>query len=143
MQSKLLSKFGTWSIPLIIFYTGGLVLIVIYGVLGIGSKTHASHSIFDARIYVDENPPRLSLAIGNSGDVKLEIKGIKVADRTYQLPVEGMLGTTTLEVGQRATLDIPLQGEFEAGQKYELEIITDPPSEPKNILDAGATKKYW
>ena len=143
MRSKLLSKLSTWAIALIIFYVGGLALIVMYSILGIGGKTLASHSIYDARIYVDEDPPRLSLAISNSGDIKLEIKGIRVGDRTYKLPVEGMLGTTTVEVGQRATLDIPLQGEFEVGQKYGLEVMTDPPSEPKNILDAGATKKYW
>jgi hypothetical protein len=143
MRSKLLSKLSTWVIALIVFYVGGLALIVIYSILGRGEKIFASHSIFDARIYVDENPPRLSLAISNSGDVKLEIKEIKVGDITYKLPVEGMLGTTTLEVGQRVTLDIPLQGNFEAGQKYKIKIITDPPSEPKNILDAGATKKYW
>ncbi len=143
MRSKLLSKLSTWAIALIIFYVGGLALIVMYSILGIAVKTLASHSIFDARIYVDEDPPRLSLAISNSGDVKLEIKGIRVGDRTYKLPVEGMLGTTTIEVGQRATLDIPLQGEFEVGQKYGLEVMTDPPSEPKNILDACATKKYW
>jgi len=143
MRSKLLSKLSTWAIALIIFYVGGLALIVMYSILGIGGKTPASHSIYDARIYVDEDPPRLSLAISNSGDIKLEIKGIRVGDRTYKLPVEGMLGTTTIEVGQRATLDIPLQGEFEVGQKYGLEVMTDPPSEPKNILDAGATKKYW
>lgn len=143
MRSKLLSGLNTWVIALMIFYVGGLALIVIYSILGSGEKILASHSIFDARIYVDENPPRLSLAISNSGDVRLEIKEIKVGDRTYKLPVEGMLGTTTLEVGERVTLDIPLQGDFEAGQKYELKIITDPPSEPKNVLEAGATKKYW
>lgn len=143
MRSKLPSKLSTWTIALIIFYVGGLALIVMYSILGIWGETLASHSIFDARIYVDENPPRLSLAISNSGDVKLEVKGIRVGDRTYKLPVEGMLGTTTLEVGQRATLDIPLQGEFGVGQKYELKIMTDPPSKSKNILDAVATKKYW
>lgn len=143
MRSKLLSKLNTWAIALIIFYVGGLALIVMYSILGIGGKTLASHSIFDARIYVDEDPPRLSSSIKNSGGVKLEIKGIRVGDRTYKLPVEGMLGTTIIEIGRRVTLDIPLQGEFRVGQKYKLEIMTDPPSEPKNILDASATEKYW
>lgn len=139
MLSKLSNKLSLWVIILIIFYVGGTALVGGYYIYRGEETANAFHSINDARINVNENPPSLSLAVSNSGNVELEITAVKVGDRTYELPVEGMLGSRTMKTGQRTTLYIPLEGEFKIGKQYELEIITDPSSTPKNELDAIAT----
>ena len=43
------------------------------------------------------------------------------------MPVEGMLGTTIVKVGQRAALRVPLPHTYEPGTVVNLFLITDPP----------------
>jgi hypothetical protein len=88
-----------------------------------------NYTIMQNTIYVDLNSGKayITFTVQNTGTVDFVIKAIVLDKEQIDLPVEGMLGTTIVKVGQRAALRVPLPHTYELGAVVNLFLITDPP----------------
>lgn len=80
-------------------------------------------------IYVNVNSGEayITFTVQNAGTVDFVIKAIVLDKDQIDLPVDGMLGTTIVKMGQRAVLRIPLPHSYEPGTIVNLFLITEPP----------------
>ena len=88
-----------------------------------------SFTIMQNTIYINPSSGEcyITFVVQNTGTVDFKIKAIILDKDRINLPVEGMLGSTTVRVGQRTPLRVPLECKYEPGSVVNLYLETDPP----------------
>ncbi|MCR8455936.1 MAG: hypothetical protein QXI18_02480 [Nitrososphaerota archaeon] len=106
-----------------------VVIIFSYSFFVVKPVERVNYTIMQNTIYVNPNSGEayITFTVQNTGTVDFVIKAIVLDKEQIDLPVEGMLGTTLVKVGQRAALRIPLPHSYEPGTVVNLFLITDPP----------------
>ncbi|MEM3897109.1 MAG: hypothetical protein QXO04_00650 [Nitrososphaerota archaeon] len=106
-----------------------VVIIFSYSFFVVKPVERVNYTIMQNTIYVNSNSGEayITFTVQNTGTVDFVIKAIVLDKEQIDLPVEGMLGTTLVKVGQRAALRIPLPHSYEPGTVVNLFLITDPP----------------
>jgi hypothetical protein len=105
------------------------LVIFAYSLFIVKPAERVNYTIMQNTIYVnpDSGEAYITFTVQNTGTVDFIIKAIVLDKEQINLPVEGMLGTTIVKVGQRAALRIPLPHAYEPGTVVNLFLITDPP----------------
>jgi|GEM_PF-5935133 hypothetical protein len=106
-----------------------VIIIFTYSFFIVKPAERVNYTIMQNTIYVDLNSGKayITFTVQNTGTVDFVIKAIVLDKEQINLPVEGMLGTTLVKVGQRAALRVPLPHTYEPGTVVNLFLITDPP----------------
>lgn len=106
-----------------------IVVVFLYSFFIVKPGERVNYTIMQNTIYVNLNSggAYITFTVQNTGTVDFVIKAIVLDKEQIDLPVEGMLGTTVVKVGQRAALRIPLPHSYEPGTVVNLFLITDPP----------------
>jgi hypothetical protein len=104
-------------------------IIFTYSLFVVKPAERVNYAIMQNTIYVDLNSGEayITFTVQNTGTVDFVIKSIVLDKEQIDLPVEGMLGTTIVKIGQRAALRVPLPHTYEPGTVVNLFLITDPP----------------
>jgi len=105
------------------------MIIFAYSFFIVKPAERVDYTVMQNTIYVNPNSGEayITFTVQNTGTVDFVIKAIVLDKERIDLPVEGMLGTTIVKVGQRAALRVPLPHTYEPGTVVNLFLITDPP----------------
>ena len=105
------------------------LIVYIYGFFVVKPAARVYYAISQNTIYVNPNSGEcyITLTVQNTGTVDFKIEAIVIDKDVIKLPVKGMLGSTTVRVGQRVALRIPLPKEYEPGTVHNVFLKTTPP----------------
>jgi len=107
----------------------GCLIVLVYAFFVVKPTTVVNYVISQSTIYLKSKTGEcyITFSVSNTGTVDFVIEAVVLDKDVIKLPVEGMLGETTVKLGGRASLRVPLPRKYEVGSVVNVFLQTNPP----------------